>query len=84
MKGVSIRSFGDGSLETGLEGLPREIRIGSVFEIAVSPSDTVGWLRHEAPITRQLCFRDSGALKSTVALKICGASSTWHAWICVL
>ena len=65
--------------------MPREIRIGSVFEIAVSPSDTVGWLRHEAPIKRQLCFRDSGALKSTVALrlKICGASCTWHAWICV-
>ena len=64
--------------------MPREIRIGSVFEIAVSPSDTVGWLRHEAPITRQLCFRDSGALKSTVALKICGANCTWHTWICPL
>ena len=71
MKGVFERSFGDGSLETGKEGLPCEIRIGSVFVIAVSPSDTVGRLRNEAPITRQLCFRDSGALKSTVALKIC-------------
>ena len=61
-----------------------EIRIGSVFVIAVSPSDTVGRLLNEAPITRQLCFRDSGALKSTVALKICGANCTWHTWICPL
>ena len=64
--------------------MPCEIRIGSVFVIAVSPSDTVGRLRNEAPITRQLCFRDSGALKSTVALKICGANCTWHTWICLL
>ena len=60
------------------------VRFGSVFVIAVSPSDTVGRLRNEAPITRQLCFRDSGALKSTVALKICGVNCTWHTWICLL
>ena len=64
--------------------MPCEIRIGSVFVIAVSPSDTVGRLRNEAPITRQLCFRDSGALKSTVAPKICGANCTWHTCICPL
>jgi hypothetical protein len=68
----------------GKEGLPCEIRIGSVFVIAVSPSDTVGRLLNESPITRQLSFRDSGALKSTVALKICGANCTWHTWICPL
>jgi hypothetical protein len=44
----------------------------------------VGRLRNEAPITRQLCFRDSGALKSTVALKICGVNCTWHTCICPL
>ena len=83
MKGL-FATCSDASLETGKEGLPCEIRIGSVFVIADSPSDTVGRLRNEAPITRQLFFRDSGAPKSTVALKICGVNCTWHSCICPL